>query len=169
MVASKALRNDPANEVRQPTNQIDRNAPPTRGIGWATWRAMQWKGTTADPAIGNGTLYGWTTFDGRWLEVWVELTIGSTTTFGTGGWYFTGQPIPTTTSWWITGWCGLRDDSAATSYAGPVLLNNLGQLFPRTPNYGGTNGAVAAVSSALPFTWATGDTLNLYSKFRYRT
>lgn len=50
--------------------------------------AVAWTGSVADPAIGNGTLQGYYSRQGAQITVQINLSIGSTTTFGNGGWRF---------------------------------------------------------------------------------
>lgn len=149
-----------------------RPAPGTkpRHMEWRRWGSMEWKGTTTDPAIGNGTIQSWFRIeDARWLELWVEVVVGSTTTVGSGSWYFTGSPVPAAppVPFSIVGWCGVYDSSGSAFYAGSVLLSDVGRVLPRMPDYSGADGAVTAVAAAAPITWATGDRLNVYAKFRY--
>lgn len=47
-----------------------------------------WKADSADPAIGNGTLVGYKKYVGDELHIRILMKAGSTTTFGTGLWYF---------------------------------------------------------------------------------
>lgn len=144
---------------------------PGREQVWRKWTNLTWTAVTTNPSLGNGTLEGWFKIESVFLELWVEMTMGSTTTYGSGGWNFSGGPLPvgfgfTTPS----GWAGYRDVGSGTSYHGPVqLVPDSGALRPTVPNYGGSNGAVSAVTATVPFTWASTDTLTLYAKFRYRS
>lgn len=54
------------------------------------WTAYtpSWTGSGSDPAIGNGTLVGYSRRVGGSLEVALHVTAGSTTTFGSGTYYF---------------------------------------------------------------------------------
>lgn len=47
-----------------------------------------WKGDSGDPAIGNGTLEGYKKYIGDVLHINIFIKSGSTTTWGTGNWYF---------------------------------------------------------------------------------
>jgi hypothetical protein len=65
------------------------------GLIWGgTWQAYTptWSSTGTAPALGNGTLTGrWVQF-GKTVHFFVRLTMGSTTTFGTGAYFLT---VPT--------------------------------------------------------------------------
>lgn len=138
--------------------------------GWQKWETLVWDANTTSPAIGNGTLQGWYRFDERWMEAWIELAAGSTTTFGTGSMRFEGRPLPSSPPYSpaIVGWCMAYDDSAGNVHAGSVQLSTTGTLVPRMPNYAGANGIVTAVNNTAPFTFATSDQISVYAKLRYR-
>lgn len=57
---------------------------------WTSY-ATTWTASAGTPAIGNGTLSAWHRTVGKTADVRIELTAGSTTTFGTAGafWQFT--------------------------------------------------------------------------------
>jgi hypothetical protein len=48
-----------------------------------------WTAASVNPVIGNGAIYGKVARWGKRVDVTIELDIGSTTTLGTGTWYFT--------------------------------------------------------------------------------
>jgi len=137
--------------------------------GWHVWDDATWTATTTNPVLGNGSLEAWYRFDDRWMEVSVELTMGSTTTYGSGTWRFSGRPVSDLPYDGLpgVGWCGFRDVSAGAYYLGQVIYLS-DQLAPRIPNYAGSNGATVGTTSTAPFTWASTDVFNLYAKFRYR-
>ena len=157
------LRKQETAAVQGRVNRLER--------GWQVWDQLAWTASTTDPAIGNGTLAGWYKFDDRWLELWVEMTAGSTTTFGSGAWIISGQPVPldpVLPQGAMVGQFGARDSGTA-SYAGVVITDSTdGQLLPRVLQYSGANGTVTSVSSTSPLTWGSGDSFTIWCKFRYR-
>lgn len=54
---------------------------------WASY-AVSWTASGSAPSLGNGALLGWWTRIGNMMGVQITLTIGSTTTTGTGFWSF---------------------------------------------------------------------------------
>lgn len=121
---------------------------------------------TADPSLGNGTLVGWYRVVDRWVEVEIELVTGSTTTYGTGGWYFANTPLaPLMTR--AVGIMTVYDTSATATYAGWVQARSNGQLFPATPSTA-TSGAMTSLTATAPVTFATGDELWMSVRYRYR-
>lgn len=111
-----------------------------------------WKGDSSDPVIGNGTLTSRVYRSGRKLKIEISLTCGSTTTYGTGAWYFT-LPDP------LENWTAKFNATGALR-----ILDNGTQYYIGTANVSAganriymfvTNG----VSSTVPMTWAQNDTL----------
>lgn len=121
-----------------------------------------WTGTGSNPALGNGTLSASYQVSGTYVEVSIALTIGSTTTMGSGFWYFS---LPFT----LPGFTSVafftmdaRDMAPAfTLYPGQGILVNGTQ-------FGGYNvssaGAVGRLSPTVPHTWASTDTLALAAR-----
>ncbi|MFJ8221398.1 hypothetical protein [Streptomyces griseus] len=52
---------------------------------WTVW-TPSWTGQTTNPVLGNGSLTGRYLKVGRTCHVQIELVMGSTTTYGSGGW-----------------------------------------------------------------------------------
>lgn len=119
-----------------------------------------WSGASSAPVLGNGTLLGNFVLDYPRLHLNVFLTIGSTTTTGTGAWGFT---LP-------AGFASIAgsaqvltaiafDISTGIFYAIGWELR-ASQLLLFSGWRVDTAGA-AAVGSADPFTWTVGDTLTI--------
>lgn len=122
---------------------------------------IQWKGDTTDPVLGNGTLTCRVERKGRSLKVDVKLVMGSTTTFGSGAWYFL-LPAPYST------WAAKADatgigsilDSGTTYYAvTPKIATGGKQIYMTLDN------SPANVYASAPMTWAVNDTLQFSIEF----
>lgn len=114
-----------------------------------------WTGTGA--ARGNGTLTGWWVKTGRLTTVYAKLTLGSTTTMGTVSQQIASLPWTNTS----TGKIGaqVRFTRGSTDWMGQGVIYASGSsVFVAVP---GTNGAWTQITSTVPFTWATGDTLEV--------
>lgn len=83
--------------IRQKLTAADLN-----GINgeWKTWTPITWltDGAGADPALGNGSLVGEYIQTGKVVWANLQLTIGSTTTLGSGAWTFSLPVSPSATS-----------------------------------------------------------------------
>jgi hypothetical protein len=64
--------------------------------GWSSWYKVEpwiaytptWQANTTNPALGNGSLIGRYKRDGRMITYEINLVPGTTTTFGSGGYFF---------------------------------------------------------------------------------
>lgn len=116
-----------------------------------------WGATGVAPATGNGTLVGRYLQIGKFVHYTISLTMGSTTTFGTGEWFFS---LPVASSAGITvpvGQTYLYDTSAgaATQATARMLGGAVCCRYPAT----WPNGVETGATNATPFTWATTDIL----------
>lgn len=109
--------------------------------------------------VGNGSLTGKYTQDGKLVTFKILYTVGSTSTFPAGSVKFS---IPVTAKaaneywpWPTVAW----DVSAGL----PYLLGTLSTETGNTTRTFATGGAV--VSSTVPFTWATGDLLSIIGQY----
>jgi hypothetical protein len=127
---------------------------------WLTY-SPNWTAVTTSPVLGNGTISGWYRRVGKTVHFRILLTMGSTTTYGSGGFGFSlpvasiAQPSP------IGGAIGnaaLYDLSAPT--------RNFRHVY-----WAGTNvvriaddsGALAA--NTVPWTWANGDQIAIHGTY----
>lgn len=118
-----------------------------------------WTAVTVNPALGNGTLtYDVDIAEGM-MQLSLHLTIGSTTTTGTGGWIFD-QFLPafTATATSTGTWVAL--DSGTAFYTGVCKISATTDNIICFYNTG-----TDTVKSTIPFTWAAGDTLDLTIRF----
>jgi hypothetical protein len=107
-----------------------------------------WAGSSSNPAIGNGSLTSnYSVFNGM-CQVNVALVMGSTTTFGSGTWSFT---LPITSRSSIPSFATARayDSGSTTYYSGSAYAS--GTVIEASFS--------GLLSSSVPITWATGDTL----------
>lgn len=119
--------------------------------------ASLWSTSGVQPALGNGTLKtSWAPL-GALICVNLQLVIGSTTTFGTGRFQFTG-PRANQAGRSMQGAGYASDTSASSLFIGNSYIDGGSDKIRFLIT--GTAGAFDA-TSALPFTWATGDSLEL--------
>lgn len=127
---------------------------------WDSYVAVTpvWKGSTTDPVLGDGTLVGRVKRSGRCLKIDITLTCGSTTTYGSGSWYFT---LPAPFAAFVAkaqtiGAVRILDSGTQYYVATAVVAagSNQIQIF-----------ATQQVTPTHPMTWASGDTLSLSIEF----
>ena len=126
---------------------------------WASYTTTWSTGGTA-PSLGNGSILFKYVQIGKTVHFRMTLTAGSTTNYGTGVWRFTPPVTPASDSGLLS-FAGIARDSSATSNY-PVYgeLTNTTTItiraFPAT-----AGNPFNAFSGTVPFTWATGDTLDI--------
>lgn len=117
--------------------------------------ALTWGADTVAPAIGNGTITSYYTRIGNQVFVDVAITMGSTTTFGTGDWFFGGLPFTCNANIGAIGASELRDDSANANFVAVARMTAGGTTVRILADT--TTGS--GVDSTQPFTWALNDVL----------
>lgn len=121
------------------------------GDAWTAYTPVWTSGGTA-PVLGNGTLTGKWMQAGKLTVYQFTLTAGSTTTFGTGAWYFS-SPFTAATLRAPAGAFTCWDNSAA------VVRSNRVAYFATTTTIGAQDDAGGHVAATNPFAWATSDAL----------
>lgn len=122
-----------------------------------TASVVTWTGTGSNPSLGNGTLAGHHIILGRLVFGLIKLSIGSTTTLGSGIWEWS-IPVAYDAAW------SFGDN---TPFIGKVRANNSGS---ETHGFVGVSNntsrlrlyddsSVAAYGPAAPFAWGNGDFL----------
>ena len=119
-----------------------------------------WTSSGTAPSLGNGTLTGAYFQAGKLVHVRTVLTMGSTTTFGTGT-YRLSLPVGAKGDSLIDALC--NDVSASLRWAGSawIILQTAGGDNMRIIVAAGVGG----VTEAAPFTWANGDRLVLAGSY----
>ena len=108
--------------------------------------------TGGSPTIGDGSLNGQYSRRGQYAKVNIQLTGGSTTTWGSGAWTFS---LPYSASRNFTGSAYIEDASGVSVYVGVAYL-----VSGSNAVYVVTNGSTSSyVGSASPMAWAQSDKL----------
>lgn len=113
--------------------------------------------TLTNVSIGNGTATGFYKKIGRTVVYRVSITFGSTTSIS--GDVEVALPV-TAASILGTHQVVMVDDSTSTSYAGMAAPSTTVARL-RAVNASATYATLAALSSTVPFTWATSDVIRL--------
>lgn len=122
------------------------------GDAWASYTPT-WTASGTAPALGNGTLTGAYMNTGKLCVARVFLTMGSTTTYGTGNYTFA-MPFSSAVGaqWFPLGGCVCRDASATATYF-------FGAFTAGSNTVSAGNDAASRLGQLVPFTWANTDTL----------
>jgi len=119
-----------------------------------------WTGTT-NPAIGNGTNVGFYVQVGKLVHAYGSITMGATTTFGTGTWAV-GLPVAPAARFGAAriGTALSTDASATALHHGVAVVN--GSAFNVAYPAAWPSGANTGVSNLLPWAWAVSDELSWF-------
>jgi hypothetical protein len=132
----------------------------TAATAWTSYTPV-WSSSGSAPGLGNGTLTGAYVQVGKIVHFRIRLRAGSTTTFGTGSFRFT-LPVETvavfTGAGEIVGQGSLLDNSAGDRYVrhAYTFSSTIVSLV---------DGAGAAVTNTVPFTWANLDNLSIVGTY----
>ncbi|MFD5033656.1 hypothetical protein ACFWM0_25095 [Streptomyces sp. NPDC058405] len=133
---------------------------------WTSW-TPSWTAATTNPVVGNGTLNGRHMKWGRTCHVNLELTCGSTTTYGSGVWSFS---LPFTAAAAVGSRVGIAHALAGSNrVAGNIIVSASATTF--TPFFPAST-SVSFLSNggaANPFTWASGNQLRCSFTFETAT
>lgn len=126
---------------------------------WQTY-TPSWGAATTSPVLGNGTITGRWRQVGDTMQISVRLTMGSTTTYGTGAWFFTipsGYSVDTTKN--------LKADTSINNRGGAFNGSSIFDVAPyyrttttigvRALNSAATFTSHADINNNTPFAWAS--------------
>lgn len=125
-----------------------------------------WTQSSTNPTLSNGTLTGDFRQVDKEVDFFIQLTIGSTTTIGTGTFLFALPVAARRSGWQALG--GVIDASAGTTQSipvvGEVVPGALTQMAMRVwPSTAGNGFQV--MNQTQPVTWATGDVITLSGRY----
>jgi hypothetical protein len=125
-----------------------------RGLtGAQTAYTPAWSSTGTQPALGDGTLTGFYLQSDKWIAMQTFLTIGSTSTFGTGFYQISLPKTPVRSGQLLI--AQVLDSSASSiRWSGAACITSVGTVGMRISVSDG-----ALVGATVPITFATGDQL----------
>lgn len=133
---------------------------------WTTYTPT-WTAATTNPVLGNGTIVGRYKRIGKTVHLQIDLTMGSTTTYGSGAWSVT-LPLAAASS------SGSRIGAAqalggANRYAGQIVVSSgasgISAFFPASASVSN----LSSVAAAVPFAWANGNELRITATYEAAT
>jgi hypothetical protein len=122
---------------------------------WAAY-PVAWSSSGTQPVLNNGTLLGYYILSGKTYDIRIRLVAGSTTTFGTGTWFFSVPTARLSTENLDGAFSGLAYGGSANRYlvtSQEATSTTFSLMASGTPTSG--------VSAAVPFTWASTHTLSV--------
>jgi hypothetical protein len=140
------------------TPQLSRIENP---FGWPEWFAYtpSFVGSTTNPSIGNGSVLGRFKIEGKEVSVMARVTMGSSTTYGSG---FLSVTMPVTP---------FADPSPHNQMTLPMYAFDISALLAHTGIISGNQTRVYFVGGRLqptvPFTFADGDELLINGSYLY--
>ena len=135
---------------------------------WSPWQpyACEWRATTTNPTLGNGTLDASFRRLGTSVDVRITLVIGTTSAGGAGSWAFILPPNTaprTVTGGYATGKAMLLDAGTA-AYDGSCYVA-AGDTTLYVTDGGSPWANVTADAGGVPFAWGAGDSININLTF----
>jgi hypothetical protein len=133
------------------------------GLEYGAWTdysgSFTWAASGTQPAIGNGTISARYRRGGKLVYYNFRITMGSTTTYGTGSYTFS-LPVNAAARF-FTGSAYLRDASATSNGHAPGICLIDGPTTPTvmTATSSTGTGTGGVVGQTAPFTWANTDIL----------
>ncbi|MFD9047693.1 hypothetical protein [Streptomyces zaomyceticus] len=132
---------------------------------WTTY-TPSWTAATTNPVLSNGTIVGRYKKIGRLVNFQIDLTMGSTTTYGSGAWSIT---LPFTAASSSGSRVGSAQALGGSRFGGQVIVSpgasGIGAFFPASAavsNY-------SSAASAVPFAWASGNELRITGTYESAT
>ena len=126
---------------------------------WVDYAAA-WTASSSNPAIGNGTIDASYHRIGKTVDFLVKITMGSTTTYGSGGWRISLPFTAVTTRWRAR----LDVVAANSSYSGTAMAGTGTYVSlwvpPTTPG-----NPDRAVTGTVPGTFTTGDMVTVVGRY----
>jgi hypothetical protein len=119
--------------------------------------AVTWTAASVNPTIGNGTLVSNISRAGRRVTVTVVLTIGTSTTLGTGNWLFS-LPVASNT---------ILDIGSAFYICGGILVCGIARVNSPVGQITlfGANNTGNAVQSTVPAAWVNANTVEFTATY----
>ncbi len=149
------------------TNSFNETIQTSPEIFFTMWSSysVEWTANTTNPSLGNGGLQGFFHQQGKQVSFLVDLTIGTTTTTGTGNWNFT-LPVHAISSYSVIGHSMMYDNTASGFYQGAAVSRfNGGSISTVVIMWNKGTQANQIVDATRPFTWASNDQLTISGEY----
>lgn len=122
-----------------------------------------WTAATTNPVLGNGTLVGKFRQAYKAVDFVVALTMGSTTTYGTGAGYTISLPVAADPSFNFPNTGLVIDASTGDNYV--IAADTISVAGALRLRQIGTGGLVSTIGATAPMAFATGDRILLGGRY----
>jgi hypothetical protein len=130
-------------------------------FGWQNYTPA-WSGSVTNPVINNGSILGRYNVTNGVCTFNIDISMGSTTTFGSGAYAFT-LPVTPANQTSCSAFC--QDSSAGLRAGGAGLLTAGSGVFRVVVRGNAVDSAAAGISSASPWAWANGDSITISGSY----
>jgi hypothetical protein len=124
---------------------------------WTSYTPV-WTAASSDPVIGDGTITGQYKVIGKTCFVRGRLVMGTTTTYGTGAWYFQ-LPFTASSAYGIQIPSSFLDNGI-NWYSGLMNGGRLGSSTRSEIQWQNTSSVAVGLESTVPFTWGNLDEIS---------
>jgi hypothetical protein len=124
---------------------------------WTSY-TPQWTAASVNPALGDGTITGQYKVIGKTCFVRGRLVMGTTTTYGTGAWYFQ-LPFTASSAYGIQIPASFLDNGI-NWYSGLMNGGRLGSSTRSEIQWQNTSSVAVGLESTVPFTWGNLDEIS---------
>jgi hypothetical protein len=148
-----------------PTNLATyRDALKAATEAWTSFGSgSSWTATTTNPTLGNGTWVGHYRQLDKTVDFWIRITVGSTTTAGSGIYQVT-LPVTPIAGHPCRFGVAFSDASASATYFGMTAFVS-GAKVNLLYHSSAAGGALGAVGNTTPAAPATGDTYDVWGSY----
>lgn len=131
-------------------------------IPWSSYTPT-WTASSVNPSIGNGSITGNYAIIGKTCFVRVRVAMGTTTTYGSGAWYFS-LPVTAASPYGVIMPATMLDNGN-NWYSGLVNGGRLGDTTKSEIQWQNTSGVSVGLTSTIPFTWGSSDELEFNGSY----
>lgn len=122
----------PYEDIQFLATDVDADVQALYAATWVPYNSptLAWTGSATNPALGNGTLVGrYQLLTAKMVRYQISLTIGTTTTFGTGFWIFSVPFNASADAVTFTRGTSMMNDLSTQSRPGVCRFNAASQLI----------------------------------------
>lgn len=134
-------------------------------IGTWTTYTPTWTATTTNPAVGNGTIIGRYLATSDWVDLWIALVPGSTSTFGSGQ-YFLSLPFAAVGTYEQFLDASLYNAGVSRHRGVAFIAASASTISIYEPVAWGVASGPGIWNTTSPFTFGSGDVVTIFGKYR---